>query len=313
MEHLVILFFTVTLLVGGWAAFVTRQLLRSRPLPCLGPLLRTILFMNLMVFLYQAAEYVLVNLFAGDLTAIPAQGLVGFCLTAFCVEMGLAYSILQTARDLGRHESSPTPGRVFLLMTLTLAVSYAIGSTLLLSGGTATWLRITHLSMATTVILAVTGSLGALAIARQPRLQRAQRKAVKAFAWCYLAGFWALLACEALPEAWQLPAAALALLWTNGVPLVWYRAWFPRYAEDFASPAGISWSTLLEKKGVTRREREVMDLVLEGKSNKEIEDQLCISFSTVKNHLYSLYRKLGVSSRTQLMRLLLENGDLAAG
>lgn len=47
------------------------------------------------------------------------------------------------------------------------------------------------------------------------------------------------------------------------------------------------------------REREVLSLVLAGIENREIADRACMSEKTVRNHLSSIYEKLGVSSRTQ--------------
>ncbi|HEY8552325.1 MAG TPA: response regulator transcription factor [Thermaerobacter sp.] len=50
---------------------------------------------------------------------------------------------------------------------------------------------------------------------------------------------------------------------------------------------------------LTRREFEVLQLVAEGVSNREIGQRLFISEKTVKNHITSIFRKLGVSDRTQ--------------
>jgi DNA-binding CsgD family transcriptional regulator len=54
---------------------------------------------------------------------------------------------------------------------------------------------------------------------------------------------------------------------------------------------------------LTRREREVAQLVCEGRSNKEIAQNACLSLPTVKKHLHSVFRKLQVSSRTRLVAL----------
>jgi DNA-binding CsgD family transcriptional regulator len=62
----------------------------------------------------------------------------------------------------------------------------------------------------------------------------------------------------------------------------------------------------LQRYQVSNREREIMELILQGKSNKEIEDVLFISYNTVKNHIYNLYQKLGVKSRGQLINFVLE-------
>lgn len=55
----------------------------------------------------------------------------------------------------------------------------------------------------------------------------------------------------------------------------------------------------LEKDNLTQREIEVLLLIAEGKSNREIADELFISDKTVKNHVSSIFKKIDVSDRTQ--------------
>jgi LuxR family maltose regulon positive regulatory protein len=64
-------------------------------------------------------------------------------------------------------------------------------------------------------------------------------------------------------------------------------------------------SVLLEP--LTEREREVLRLLLEGASNREIARRLVVSVNTVKRHVYNLCGKLGVQSRTQA---IIRAGDL---
>ena len=52
---------------------------------------------------------------------------------------------------------------------------------------------------------------------------------------------------------------------------------------------------------LSNREKEVLDQLLEGKSNKQIASALHISESTVEFHLKNIYAKCGVSSRTELI------------
>lgn len=51
----------------------------------------------------------------------------------------------------------------------------------------------------------------------------------------------------------------------------------------------------------TGREREIVDLLMEGKSNRQIATSLGIAEATVKKHLHHVYRKLGVRSRALLI------------
>lgn len=54
--------------------------------------------------------------------------------------------------------------------------------------------------------------------------------------------------------------------------------------------------------GLTPRECEVLDLLAEGQSNKEIARSLKLTPNTVKTHVTNLYRKLDVNKRTQAVR-----------
>jgi two-component system, NarL family, nitrate/nitrite response regulator NarL len=55
---------------------------------------------------------------------------------------------------------------------------------------------------------------------------------------------------------------------------------------------------------LTSREREILELIDEGLSNKQIAQRLCIEVPTVKNHVHNLLEKLGVQSRYEAAALL---------
>jgi DNA-binding CsgD family transcriptional regulator len=52
---------------------------------------------------------------------------------------------------------------------------------------------------------------------------------------------------------------------------------------------------------LTKRELDVMKLLLDGKANKQIAQDLRVSHDTVKSHVQAIFRKLGVHSRAELM------------
>lgn len=68
--------------------------------------------------------------------------------------------------------------------------------------------------------------------------------------------------------------------------------WFPVSNEELHSPKH-------GEKKITRRQMEVLKLVAEGYSNKQIAEQLYISETTIKSHISALFNILGVSNRTQ--------------
>lgn len=62
--------------------------------------------------------------------------------------------------------------------------------------------------------------------------------------------------------------------------------------------------------GITERERQVLQLLADGRSNKEIAAQLGLSPNTVKTHVASLFEKLRVARRTQAIQLARDLGLL---
>jgi DNA-binding NarL/FixJ family response regulator len=59
----------------------------------------------------------------------------------------------------------------------------------------------------------------------------------------------------------------------------------------------------------SHREREILGLVAEGATNREIADHLFLAESTVKSHLSTAFTKLGVRTRAEAAALVLDPGE----
>jgi DNA-binding NarL/FixJ family response regulator len=64
-------------------------------------------------------------------------------------------------------------------------------------------------------------------------------------------------------------------------------------------PAGARAATREHPAGLTPRESEVLDLLVEGLRNAQIAERLVLSEKTVAHHVSAILRKLGVSTRTE--------------
>ena len=64
----------------------------------------------------------------------------------------------------------------------------------------------------------------------------------------------------------------------------------------------------LKDLGITRRELEILELIAQGLSNREIADKLFVSESTVKTHSSRLFDKLSARRRTQAVQIAKEMG-----
>jgi len=62
-----------------------------------------------------------------------------------------------------------------------------------------------------------------------------------------------------------------------------------------------------DSRSLTARELQVLRLVARGESNRGIAEKLFISEKTVKNHMYSIFRKLDVTDRTQAALYAIKN------
>jgi DNA-binding CsgD family transcriptional regulator len=80
-------------------------------------------------------------------------------------------------------------------------------------------------------------------------------------------------------------------IWTG------YRLWGKRAISAFERN-----TKALDYLGISECEYDVLALLAEGRSNKEIADGLFVSTNTVKTHLANLYGKLEVNRRTQAVR-----------
>jgi DNA-binding NarL/FixJ family response regulator len=77
-------------------------------------------------------------------------------------------------------------------------------------------------------------------------------------------------------------------------------------------PAAAKAAAPVNAPGLTRRELEILQLVAEGHSNAQVARMLWVTEQTVKFHLSNIYRKLGVSNRTEASRWAQLHGLLGA-
>ncbi len=59
---------------------------------------------------------------------------------------------------------------------------------------------------------------------------------------------------------------------------------------------------------LTHRELQILECVVDGKSNKQIAEAVCLSLDTIKSHLKNIYQKLGVSKRSQAVKTAIKEG-----
>jgi len=82
-------------------------------------------------------------------------------------------------------------------------------------------------------------------------------------------------------------------------------------SRHFFEQAAVDWEDFrrgLQKPAMTPREREILKLIAEGKSNKEIAERLFISIFTVKRHRANITEKLNLKGTSDLVKYAIRNG-----
>ena len=73
------------------------------------------------------------------------------------------------------------------------------------------------------------------------------------------------------------------------------------FAADFRNAIGLNHTPVNTVELLTQREQDILQLIIDGLSNKEIAQRLTVTLSTVKWYINQIYNKLGVRSRVQAM------------
>jgi DNA-binding CsgD family transcriptional regulator len=298
MAHLLIMGYIVILLVGVAAAVYTYQVLRRFEQPFLKSLLYYVIVFNLSAFLYLVSGYVWVNLVRHDPTVADPSIERILLLVMLVVQIGLVYTVVRLAAELQERGSLRKIGLVFAVVTVLFLLSFIVAWNL----GHHGWsMIVVSLSVA-----AIVATWLVLAVQERSEFDPNRQKAVQWLAYLMLSGFVPFAVSYFLPNPYGDSVSTVTRLWLNVVPILWLQRFFlPYYGRLSSTDEGVRLDSLVREYNISKREREIMELILEGKSNKEIEGQLFISFNTVKNHIYNLYQKLGVNSRTQLMHLVM--------
>lgn len=98
----------------------------------------------------------------------------------------------------------------------------------------------------------------------------------------------------------------VSFLILNLLPLIFLKRLLGRVEiQETLNISDKEYGHIYEKYGITNREKEIIQLIFAGKSNKENGEILFISEKTVKYHIYNIYRKLNIKNRIELINLFM--------
>ena len=309
MIHIEIFSYILTLMAGVGAMVMAWQTSRNYPYNFLKPFFVFLVFTNALVLLSLITQYCCANLygncmlFKGTLardTIHPLGHLFLLGRTVAFLWLALAFHDVGISKSLRR---------IVLTGLSVLGLTYLIRSFWPKTGLVASGLIPLHNIIYPVMVcgfytMLLIFMLSALHIKEKPR-----RRMMLTLGLCYFIGHSVMVAVHWFPYPFKLTFILPMLLLFNVFPFYWFKSPFAAFHQSRLSTiqGDPAVEAILKKHHISKREREIIDLILKGKSNKEIEAMLYISLSTVKNHIYTLYQKLGINSRTQLVHLILES------
>ncbi len=311
MNHLIVLMLVLNL-VAGTVVFLTglASHRRSRR-PLLRTLLAYILSFNGLVVVYLGYSYIMINLFGNDPARIVEYPAVFTILLflVYCAEFGMAVNLFRLVKHLKGETMSGRTKALFGVWVVAFGTASAWSLFLFfqrMQWRTFYWI---HAGWIFSVILIILATL--LTALVESGGEEGKRNSLRPFAWIFLAGYAAFgfssLDFYFIHTGVERYYDVVTLLLINLCPLLWLKVFYER-----KNPPAVSWDfdegklvRFCEKHGISKREREIIEQVMAGRSNKDIEQALFISRNTVKNHLYSVFQKAGVKSRNQLVHRVL--------
>jgi len=300
MGHLNLLVMALALAAGMVAIAVTAQLANSRKSRFSHLLLGNILLFNMLIIFGLTYRYVAMHLggpgldSSGMLSAVLMIGMAALKLAWLATFFGM--TLLLRGERLSRIQRG---GLVVLPLTLFISYSFFhLVGVLAHQPGLVGW---------SGLVLEVL-VMGVALVAAVSLMFRAERDSPgRSFGFIYvllLAVMMGGLSISWFGPPWIRDYVVLV----NGIQMIlfnilcvtWVKHAFP---DDSGVPVTNLPVTNLGEFGITAREGEIVDLIRQGMTNKEIADRLCISLATVKDHNYNIFRKTRVRNRVELTNL----------
>jgi len=312
MEHVLIAFYIIAVFAGGLSLFYANQLKRIHPVPFLSSYTRFILFVCLLAVYYLLSIYFHVNLLgpSPSFSVILKFYTIVRSLIFFSVVAGLVLFFIRSVWQLIQRSVNRLFWNIFIASLVVFVFSYGIGAALFFINNNYEWMLSTQSVLRVWKMVMPLAAMIFLFRYGLGLQDPARKKMTNIFITFYSLGFILLYATIKIPVS-KIVGGSLQIfvLFLFGIFPIF---WLIRYFQSGAILSEISVASKnvldgIEKKyNLSRREREVMDLILKGQSNKEIMRVLFLSHGTVRNHTSNLYQKLGINSRLKLIQFILK-------
>ena len=303
MKHLTILFLILNL-VTGTGIFIYLQNSRREIHPNLKKYLSCyIISYNLLILVALTYEYTLINLFNGDIFSLPPLLLLLLMVPLYASEFGMTYYIYRLTLNFRKKEFKRKSSYLFAFWLILFSAASLFSLVRLFKTHEPRAFYFIHQGWIMSHILIIFFAL--INLYRKSSAGLKRNRGGRDFALIFITGYLGYAISQFDFYYFHLGIEKydyLILLSINFCPYLWIKLNEKNIVS--AKHTNNDLSHLKAQYAISNRELEIIHLIVEGKSNKEIEEALFISFNTVKNHIYNIYQKLHVKSRSQLIHFI---------
>jgi len=310
MEHLQIFSYIIILITAGAAiAYIAITDLGHR-FPFLKPLMFFLLFWNLKTLVYLFIYYYRINLSA-ETAAFEQTFLFNAGNTHNVLLFFLAtFAMIQAIRKLD-DLVFPALLRIGLICVAVLSVLlYCVRILDTVQDPSRSWLRDAGIPgyFVWTYYGINMFFLAWLLIRSWNEYLPYKKRINRSFGVFYLILFAGLISTSFMTTPWHMIVILTGKVLMNLFPIFWIRKYLLKYGRSIPLTLdGSLLKAMAVEHGITPRELEIVELILKGRSNKQIADHLCIAHHTVKNHVYRLYQKMDIKNRHELVTFFLNH------
>jgi DNA-binding CsgD family transcriptional regulator len=318
MEHIGLFGILIDLIVAVWVANYVYQTQRTYNYRFLKPLFQYCVIYTCAVLIGLVILYVNLNLqeslFQEKFSILKD---LGFLIVSL-FEIGLVYSMFQAYLGFKDRDVSRRFQNWVVLGLTAFVLSYGLKIVLPAESALFRGLDIFHGNVFDNIALFEILFLILILVSGKKETEKNKVKLRRSFGWLFLSRYIVLTfffilfvifltkAGEMVPRAVRYPIALVLVLLISFIPFIWVKFFFRKYAESLLVIVEEKeiLDSLFDKYGISKREQDILRQILDGKTNREIEEKLFISYHTVKNHVYNLYQKLGVKNRYELVHFI---------
>ena len=305
MQHLTFALAILAFGTGIASLMYVHRLCSMHALPFLRIFLRYMIVLNISVLLNLALNYLMPSVFSSlafhtMIMIVVAVNIAGFFLFAVMTFYFLLLTRSLIDRTIGKTEKN-------LVISIIIAGSLAYGFALALytsSSQIAVFLTVHKIFISILSVVSLLASLRLFAEAKDLKA-RPNIRPIRIFSVVYTAFFVYHLLLWILPLQIWILSSAFNLLLLNVMPIPLLASILKKRGSQLLDEpvTADKIERFFDNCGLSRREKEIAGLILEGRSNDEIKDELFISIFTVKKHISNIFLKLDIGSRTQLIHL----------